>query len=142
MFEVDFKGVRMDARWMLSRSLRVSLAAVLGAAGSVHALDEQTRTQQRPLDLALPRSFDTPADVRLRMRNVEQERLRLGAQRQMQDLRMRKPYGAGYEMRISAASGAPARAPATWAGAAPEACATGARGPAAASGHGGGRGGR
>lgn len=130
----------MDSRWMLSRSLRVSLAAVLGAAGSVHALDEQTRTQERPLDLALPRSFDVPADVR--MRNVEQERLRLGAQRQMQDLRMRKPYGAGYEMRISAASSAPARAPAIWAGAAPEACATGARGSAAASGHGGGRGGR
>jgi hypothetical protein len=140
MLEVDFKGVGMDASWMLSRSLRVSLAAVLGAAGSVHALDEQTRTQQRPLDLALPRSFDMPADVR--MRNVEQERLRLGAQRQMQHLRMRKPYGAGYEMRISAASVAPARAPATWAGAAPEACATGAHSPAAASGHGGGRGGR
>lgn len=130
----------MDAMWMLARSLRVSLAAVLGAAGSVHALDEQTRTQQRPLDLALPRSFDMSADVR--MRNAEQERMQIGAQRRMPDLRMQRPYGAGYEMRMSGASSAPVRAPATSAGAVPEASATGARGPAAAPGHGGGRGGR
>lgn len=130
----------MDARWMLSRSVRVSLVTALGAAGSVHALDEQTRTQQRPLDLALPRSFDMSAEVR--MRNAEQERLQIGAQRRMPDSRMQKPYGAGYEMRLSGASSAPARAPATRADAAPEASATGARGLAAAPRHGGGRGDR
>jgi len=132
----------MGAGWMRSRSLRMWLMAVLGAAGPVHALDEQARAQQPPLNLTLPSSFEMTTGVRSRMRNAEQEGLQPGAQRQMPDLRMRKPYGAGYEMRMSAASSAPVRARETWAGAVPEAAATAARGLTAGPGHGSGRGGR
>ena len=142
MLKLQFSGLQMGAGWMQSRSLCLSLMAVLGAAGPVHALDEQARAQQPPLNLTLPSSFEIPAGLRSRMRNAEQERLQSDAQRQMPDLRMRKPYGAGYEMRMWAASSAPVRARETWAGAVPEASATGARGLTAGPGHGSGRGGR
>lgn len=67
-----------------SRLLQALLAASLAGAGLVHAADEEKPTEERPVELSLPRAASDASGVRKTL--------------VAKDIAI-KPYGSGYEAR-------------------------------------------